>query len=455
MNDMQSALDALRPKLVGQDWSAYEGCSLLGVVIRMARLNHMQSGDIRTCFGLTIRRKSDILGKLLRSGDQHRMVAQMQAFSGVFVKDWKLENWWPYGSEPVWESLTHKMRQCPVCALYGYHSALFQLPGLAICPWHRVRLLDGCHRCGKPLLDGFNQGLRLLQCTCGHDHFSFTRAIAGDESTTSCRQQRLGEYRSWSRHGKRTRWLFNPGQWDPRGPAALEILTCPPWADLVFHDDLVVDSVVAERTALRSDALIAHNSGLEQARATVAKLPRSWLGALESVSRRAVQMPGLGCLSDKELRAFGAERPAGPAGPAAGAAEGIRLGVFRLKPSRAGGDAYLHTEVLGGVTLMALGGLADGIGRQPVPRSDSAERREFRRWVTQHQAGHQLVSGVVFRVLTRSYADGCRILLGQIDPDLYRARLTRPVRRFPWIALSLGENGQARGTIVWTRQTDQ
>ena len=53
MNDMQSALDALRPKLVGQDWSAYEGCSLLGVVIRMARLNHMQSGDIRTCFGLT------------------------------------------------------------------------------------------------------------------------------------------------------------------------------------------------------------------------------------------------------------------------------------------------------------------------------------------------------------------------------------------------------------------
>ena len=38
MNDMQSALDALRPKLVGQDWSAYEGCSLLGVVIRMARL---------------------------------------------------------------------------------------------------------------------------------------------------------------------------------------------------------------------------------------------------------------------------------------------------------------------------------------------------------------------------------------------------------------------------------
>lgn len=452
MNDMQSTLDALRPRLVGQDWSAYEGCSLLGVVIRMARLNHMQSGDIRTCFGLTVRRNSDILRKLLRSGEQHRIVARMQAFGGVFVEEWSLESWWPFGSQPVWESMTHKMRQCPACALYGYHTALFQLPGLASCPWHRVKLLDGCHRCGKPLLDGFNRGLRLLQCTCGHDHFSFARAIAGDESTTSCRRLRLDEYRLWLRRCKKTRWLFSPGQWDPSGSAGLEILSRPPWADLVARNDLVIDSVAVKGIIPGSNALIAHNSGLEQGRVTVAKLPRSWLGGLESISYRAVQMPGPGCLSDKELRAFGAERPAGPS---TSSAVGIRLGVLRLKPSHSGEDAYLHTEVLGGATLMGLGGLADGIGKQPVPRSDSSERRSFRLWVTQHPAGHELVSRVIFRVLTRSYADGFRILLGLIDPGLYRARSTRPVRRFPWIALNFGENGQATGTVVWTRQADQ
>lgn len=454
MNDMQKALDDLRPKLVGQDWSAYEGCSLLGVVIRMARLNHMQSGDIRTCLGLTIRRKSDILGRMLRSGDQHRIVAQMQAFKGVFVEDWRLENWWPFGSDPVWETLLQKMRQCPVCALYGYHSALFQLPGLASCPWHRVKLLDGCHRCGKPLLDGFNQGLKLLQCTCGHDHFSFTRAIAGDQATTSCRHSKLSEYRSWAQDGKNTRWLFGPGQWDPHGSTALDILTRPPWAEQQHrHRDLVIDDVVVDEPVPRADFLVAHNSGLEQARATVAKLPRSWLRALESVSRRAVQMPGSGRLSIRELRAFGVEIPAAPTGEEA---EGVRPGILRWRPSGVGRQTYIHTEVLGGAALVALGGVADGLGKQPVPRTDTLERRKFRLWVTRHPVGHQLASRVIFRVLTRSYADGFRILLGHIDPDLYRSRSTRPVRRFPWIALTLGEvDGLASCKIVWTRQTDQ
>ncbi len=74
--------------------------------------------------------------------------------------------------------------------------------------------------------------------------------------------------------------------------------------------------------------------------------------------------------------------------------------------------------------------------------------------VRQHALGHALISEVLRRLLTRGYADGCRQVLGQVDPDLYRDRTTRPVRRFPWVSLTFGDE-VALARIVWTRQPNQ
>ncbi|QIE29066.1 hypothetical protein SBC2_71420 (plasmid) [Caballeronia sp. SBC2] len=61
---------------------------------------------------------------------------------------------------------------CPICLQYGYHSYLFQLFWLPICPLHRCRLTSQCQACGAPTrLFDFEASLlkrpyMCLQCNC-------------------------------------------------------------------------------------------------------------------------------------------------------------------------------------------------------------------------------------------------------------------------------------------------
>ncbi|HRN59225.1 MAG TPA: hypothetical protein PLI44_03120 [Chiayiivirga sp.] len=452
MDESMDVLATLRPRLVGQDWSGYEGCSALGVVIRAARLNFLESGDIRRSLGLTIRRKLNLL-RLLCASDRQTTLASVQGFDESFVTDWQLSTWWPFGSEPESDLMTARLRICPACAQYGYHTMLFQVPGVDVCPWHRVRLLEGCHRCGKPLLDGFDFGLEMLQCSCGHDHLQDTlRCITGDQSATSARHHALEMFRRTFKAQRCCSWLIGPGIWDEHALEALRMLTAHP-APLSSNagGGCTLDRIRVMNTSDEHQSLILPDSGLEQSRPTVAKLPATWQPALRAILQRAAQMPSEGLLSDVELGALGVPSP-----PGGGRTDPdrTRYGLLRLRPSVVAQATYLHTGVIEGASLQVMGALADGICKKPLSIGDAHARRDFRRIVKQHPLGPTLISQALRRLLSRSYADGCRQVLGQVDPDLYRSRCTRPVRRFPWVALNFGDEC-ASARIVWTRQHDQ
>lgn len=453
MDAAQDVFTILRPRLVGQDWSAYEGCSALGVLIRMTRLNYLESSDIQACLGLKVRRKLNLL-RLLCATDRHASLAAAQGFGGTFVDDWQLNTWWPFGSEPPWEVLTAHLRVCPVCALHGYHTMLFQLPGVDSCPWHRIPVLDGCHRCGKPLLDGFDHGMALLQCLCGHDHVDVgaMRCIAGDSANDAKRHQALHEYRTSAKERRAFTWQVGPELWDAQALGALRALMTPYEGQPDSNQYMwMAEEVQVRKSHDHPSRRVAPDSGLDQHRPTVVKLPAAWQPALQSVLRRGAAMPSSGLLSDAELRALGAASGPQTEHPAA---DGVRYGLLRLRPSRVAQSTYLHTGVIEGATVRMMGTLADGIGTQPIPVTDARQRRAFRGMVRQHALGHALISEVLRRLLTRGYADGCRQVLGQVDPDLYRDRTTRPVRRFPWVSLTFGDE-VALARIVWTRQPNQ
>lgn len=453
MHAAQDAFTILRPHLVGQDWSAYEGCSALGVLIRLTRLNYLESSDIQVCLGLKVRRKVNLL-RLLCATDRHASLAAAQGFVGTFVDDWQLDTWWPFGSEPPWELLTAHLRVCPVCVLHGYHTMLFQLPGVDICPWHRVRVIDGCHRCGKPLLDGFDHGMALLQCLCGHDHVDVgaMRCIAGDSANDVPRHQALHEYRTSAKARRAFAWQVGPEPWDGQALDALRVLMRPYERQPVSNQHMwMTEEVQVRKSHDHASRRVTPDSGLDQYRPTVVKLPTAWQPALQSVLRRGAAMPSPGLLSGAELRALGATSGSQTKRPAA---NGARFGLLQLRPSQVAGSTYLYTGVIEGSTVRMIGTLADGIGTQEIPITDGRQRRAFRGFVLQHDLGHALTSEVLRRLLTRGYADGCRQVLGQVDPDLYRDRTTRPVRRFPWVSLTFGDE-VSFARIVWTRQPDQ
>lgn len=64
-----------------------------------------------------------------------------------------------------------ELRYCPVCLSKGCHSALFQLPAVAYCPVHEVRLRCGCPHCGEAVpASALSVGRNHLYCgKCGRN----------------------------------------------------------------------------------------------------------------------------------------------------------------------------------------------------------------------------------------------------------------------------------------------
>lgn len=73
-----------------------------------------------------------------------------------------------------------ELRHCPVCLSRGCHSALFQLPAVAYCPVHAVRLRCGCPHCGAVIpASAYSVGRHHLYCgKCG-------RSLSGDRRRDS------------------------------------------------------------------------------------------------------------------------------------------------------------------------------------------------------------------------------------------------------------------------------
>lgn len=429
------------PDLVGQIWENYYGASALSVLVRLVRLNYLESGDVRESLGIPIRRRSDIFGLLSR--DEHRLeaLACAQNFDAEFTKAWHVASWWPYANAMPLDVLDWRLRICPECMRFAYHSLLFQMPGIDRCPWHRTRLVNGCVRCGEPLFEGFDHGHRLLQCTCGYDHVDNQKAVLGDAHSAPARQVTVMEYRNWAHDRQRQCWLVPPEIADEQGWLALSKLAYPHFGG---HPDVILDHVAPAREA---PTALGPKSGLEKFQPTFAALPLSWLRDSASICHRLSTMMPPGTLSVAERRALDPHgfRPAADTGP-----KTTRTWLLGFPGHPVGNVALLHTSPIDGVALRVVARLAGGLATSSHSSIEPAKRREFRKWIHRAERGPDLLEAALRRVLFRSYADGCRVLLGQLNPDLYARRSTRPARRFPWVELRLGTKPHAK--IAWTRQ---
>jgi len=432
------------PDLVGQIWENYYGASALSVLIRLARLNYLESNDIRESLGIPIRRRSDVFGLLSRNHGRLDILASAQQFDGEFTCAWDPASWWPYANAMPLDVLNWRLRICPECMRFAYHSLLFQMPGISRCPWHGTRLVSGCVRCGKPLFEGFDEGHRLMQCACGYDHVDTQQAVLGDLRNAHARRGAVMTYRGWAEARRRECWLVPPEIADEQGWLALSKLAPPPFGNPGACPDLVLDHVVPSCDAATA---LGPTSGLEKFQPTLASLPLSWLRDSASICRRLSEMMPPGTLSIAERRALD---PHGSDQAEDAACLTTRTWLLGFPGHLVGDLALLHTSPIDGVALRVAARLAGGLRTSWDSPIEPAKRREFRKWIHQDKRGPKLLETALRRVLFRSYADGCRVLLGQLNPDLYARRSTRPARRFPWVELHLGY--KAHATIAWTRQ---
>lgn len=432
------------PDLVGQTWRNYDSASALSVLIRLVRLNYLESRDIRESLGISIRRRNDVFDLLSRNEPRLAALACAQNFDPEFTKAWLPDTWWPYANAMPLEMLDWRLRICPECMRFAYHSLLFQMPGISRCPWHRTRLVDGCVRCGKPLFEGFDKGHRLMQCTCGHDHVDNRKAVLGDSCSAHARQAAVTAYRRWAEVRRRECWLVPPEIADDQGWRALSQLARPPFGTPDFGPDLVLDHVAPTDSPAPT---LDPESGLEKFQPSLVSLPLGWLHDSASICRRLSAMMPPGTLSCAERRALD---PHGPQPAEDRGCKPKRIWLLGLPGHLVGDRALLYTAPVDGVALRTVSWLAYGLHASGPGHAEPARRREFREWIQGASRGPNVVEAALRRVLIRGYADGCRVLLGQLNPNLYAQRSTRPARRFPWVELRVGRRPHAK--IVWTRQ---
>lgn len=442
-NDQRLTSGEWRPNLVGQLWHNFHGASAMSVLIRLTRLNYLGSGDIRAALGIFVRRRMDLFG--LMTNDDHRLaaLASAQGFDSDFVEAFHPSWWWPFVNSIPREALGWSLRICPQCMNYAYHSLLFQMPSIDRCPWHGCELVNSCSGCGKSLLDGFDQGGELMQCSCGHDHVNDEAALFGDATSKRWREAAIARYRKWCVARQKQCWLIAPEIFDAQGWKAVSTLVDYPHSTTPTPEGLVLDQVTCSGHRMSE---ISATSGLEKFLPTMVSLPLPWLNDTRAICRRLAKMMPPGTLTVAERRALD---PAAPQ-DADRDCDAVRPWLLNLPGYAVGKVALLHTSPIDGTAIRMLARLAEGLDGSPHYATEPANRRAFRKWVRTDPRGLALLESTIRRMLCRGYADGSRMLLGQIHPDLFRNRTTKPARRFPWVEVRLVDEPIAR--IAWTRQ---
>lgn len=173
-----ASLHYQKTSLIGSNLYSVPYLSPFGRLYRLSRLNGLWLHQFPHMFGIP-----PLLQHMLRIGGGvpwealYAWDAASSTQVAHFQSTWR--DWYPYRNGTDGESAT-KLRGCPVCFAYGYHTMLHQLPWISSCPWHREPLVDSCI-CGRNLLprvQGKTKAM-LLACVCGKDHFDRSKALLG------------------------------------------------------------------------------------------------------------------------------------------------------------------------------------------------------------------------------------------------------------------------------------
>lgn len=197
-------VDRYGAKMIGDLFEVVPGQSAFGCVARLARLNHFSHADLFRFLGLRLRRSDDLHRLLAQS--TRRQGALAHALGVPIAEEWKPECWHPFQGD--WPDIgTHAFRYCRACVRVGFHSHLHQLPWIAACPWHGVRLGVGCPKCSGAIAVSGDAGRPFLTCGCGFDLME-ERAAARLTKAAPGQAEFLSKYLNWARNSRKEQVLL-------------------------------------------------------------------------------------------------------------------------------------------------------------------------------------------------------------------------------------------------------
>src|SRR5690606_31945270 len=139
-----------------------------------------------------------------------------------------------------------------------------------------------CVRCGKRLLDGYDQGQELMQCSCGHDHVDDEAALLGDAANKRWRGAAIDRYRRWCLARQKESWLMAPEALDTQGWKAVASIVSHPPSTRPTPEGLILDQVTCSGPKVLE---LSATSGLEKFVPTMVSLPLPWLNDTRAICR--------------------------------------------------------------------------------------------------------------------------------------------------------------------------
>jgi hypothetical protein len=443
-------MSPVRTHFVGGSLERWPGLSATGALIRVTRLNRYCPQDYRFALGISVRRQDDLHWLMTFSVKRKEQLASALDASEDARRGWELSEWMPFRSEQVVFENAYEFRYCPECLRFGYHSLMHQVPWLGRCPLHGAQLRTGCHRCGAALrLDG-TTGQWLGVCHCGHDHVDEKRAIRG---FGLCERvpDRCKDYLAWAHSQRACNRLIAPV------PAvrALSVLATefdlPPsfaGSALSSQDQKAKVHRVCPRPEAPSrsttEDLLATATKLDHlvdARGAMIEAPGRLAVLIATTACQLAQRLPPGSLSDIEMTLF-----LQPAGAVASrefvpARRRSILEIRGLPPVQVGERCYLDLHCLSKPALGVAHRIFRWLGFEPGQRLGADRMDDLRVCVS-----------AVGEILSRSYAEGIRVVIGRHVPELYRIGRDRPHLSEPWALIRAQPGAMVQISVVWARQ---
>lgn len=216
------------PVLPGAELEPYPYLSGYGLMQRVTRLACPQACELGK-LGFRNHQVADVLlATQRRSTPTQGLLHILGLRSTALATYWRPATWSPIQTGDLFGRQARPVRQCPSCARYGYHCALFQLPSITHCPWHGCWLEERCRQCGNPWHARFDQQAKLGICSCGADLFDpVTATVNMWDFPTAQAEGWLEEYLKWAVRRRASRWLCVPEactHWDD----GYALLAAPP-----------------------------------------------------------------------------------------------------------------------------------------------------------------------------------------------------------------------------------
>lgn len=145
-------------------WDA-RGESLWSIVRKLAYVNELNGEDIKRCFyndstapGFG---KASVRSCATLNGVSDDAILLNTTLTKTTLP-WSLPHSLVLGEGKI----SKRVRFCPDCSQLGFHSALFQVMAIDICPWHQVPLEDRCHLCSTQFSYEFGNEMLVRGFTC-------------------------------------------------------------------------------------------------------------------------------------------------------------------------------------------------------------------------------------------------------------------------------------------------